>query len=92
MRKLGTAVFGILCLTLLPAASALAQSNLPPPDAGAEVGAEVVTPPGAGAAGLGGTAFTGTDITVWMLVIVGLFVLGVGFLLAARHRAKRARI
>ena len=38
-----------------------------------------------------GTAFTGTDITVWMVVAVALLLLGVGFLLAARRRARGAR-
>lgn len=92
MKKLVVAVFGVLGLTLLSATSALAQSNLPEPDIRGDVvvppGADVVVPPGAGP---GGTAFTGTDITVWMVVAVALLLLGVGLLLAARRRARGAR-
>ena len=90
MKKLGIAVFGVLGLTLLSATSALAQSNLPEPDVRGEVVVpqEVVVPPGADP---GGTAFTGTDITVWMVAAAALLVLGVGLLLAARRRARDAR-
>ena len=42
-------------------------------DVGVPPGGEVVVPPGAGP---GGTAFTGTDIAVWMLVVAALFVIG----------------
>jgi len=93
MKKLGVAVFGVLGLTLLSATSALAQSNIPEPDVLGDVvvppGGDVVVPPGAGP---GGTAFTGTDITVWMLVVAALFVLGVGLLLAAKRRSERAGV
>jgi hypothetical protein len=84
MRRFGIAGLGALSFTLLSAASAFAQSNIPPGD----VGAEVVAPPGAGP---GATAFTGTNITVWMVAAAALFLLGVGFLLAARHRSRGAR-
>jgi LPXTG-motif cell wall-anchored protein len=92
MKKLGVAVFGVLGLTLLSATSALAQSTIPEPDVLGDVvappGADVVIPPGAGP---GGTSFTGTDITVWMVAAAALLVLGVGLLLAARRRARDAR-
>ena len=92
MKKLGVAVFGVLGFTLLSATSALAQSNIPEPDVLGDVvvppGGDVVVPPGAGP---GGTAFTGTDITVWMVIAAALLLLGVGFLLAARRRAREAR-
>jgi LPXTG-motif cell wall-anchored protein len=38
----------------------------------------------------GSTAFTGIDITVWMLAAAALLVLGVGLLFAARRRARSA--
>ena len=92
MKKIATA-FGVLGLTLLSATSALAQSNIPEPDVLGDVvvppGGDVVVPPGAGP---GGTAFTGTDITVWMLVVAALFVMGVGLLLAAKRRSERAGV
>ena len=84
MKKFGIAVFGVVGFTLLSVTSALAQSTLPDPD----VRGEVVVPPGAGP---GGTAFTGTDITVWMIMAAALLLLGVGFLLVARRRARGAR-
>jgi LPXTG-motif cell wall-anchored protein len=91
MKKFGIAVFGVVGFTLLSVTSALAQSTLPDPDVRGEVvvpPGEVVVPPGAGP---GGTAFTGTDITVWMIMAAALLLLGVGFLLVARRRARGAR-
>jgi hypothetical protein len=68
---------------------------LPPPEVAAEVvGAvrneNVVVAPGSRA---GARAFTGTgtQITVWMVAAAALLLLGVGLLIAARQRAKRAR-
>ena len=89
MRRLGIAAVGALIYSLLSAASAFAQSDIPP-EVGGEVvapGGDVVVPPGAS----GGVAFTGTDVAVWMLVAAGLFVVGVAFLIAARRRARRVR-
>ena len=88
MRKFGLVLMGVLGSSLLSVTSALAQSNLPEPDVRGEVVVPVVVPPGADP---GGTAFTGTDITVWMVVAVALLLLGIGFLLAARRRARGAR-
>jgi LPXTG-motif cell wall-anchored protein len=84
MRRLAITVFGVLSFMLLSAASALAQSNIPPD----EVGGEVVVPPGAGP---GATAFTGTNVTVWMVMVVVLLIAGVALLLAARRRARTVR-
>jgi LPXTG-motif cell wall-anchored protein len=83
MKRLTIALAGTISFVLLSAASALAQSNIPQP----EVRGEVVVPPGAQP---GSTAFTGIDITVWMLAAAALLVLGVGLLFAARRRAKSA--
>lgn len=84
MKRLGIAVLGSLSFTLVSAASAFAQSDIPPNVAG-----EVVQPPGADP---GTTAFTGTDITVWMVVAAAMLLLGIGLLLAARRRARGAQI
>jgi LPXTG-motif cell wall-anchored protein len=83
MKRLTIVVVGALSFALLSASSALAQSNIPEP----EVRGEVVVPPGAQS---GSTAFTGIDITVWMLAAAALLVLGVGLLFAARRRARSA--
>jgi LPXTG-motif cell wall-anchored protein len=85
MKKLGIAVLGALCLTLLTAASALAQeggSAIPPGDDNVLPNVVVNAP--------GGVAFTGSQVTVWMVIAVALLAVGVGFLIAARRRAKTA--
>ena len=89
MKKLVTA-FGVLVLTCSQPLRPSLDSNLPEPDVLGEtvVPQEVVVPPGAHP---GAMAFTGTEITVWMVVAAALLLLGVGFLLAARRRARGAR-
>lgn len=85
MKKLGIAVLGALSMTLLTATSALAQeagSAIPPGDDNVlpEV---IVNPPG-------GVAFTGSGVTVWMILAVALLAIGITFLIAARRRARTA--
>jgi LPXTG-motif cell wall-anchored protein len=86
MKKLlGIAVLGALSMTLLTATTALAQSGgsaIPPGDDGVLPHVIVNAP--------GGVAFTGSEITVWMVVAVALLAVGVAFLIAARRRAKTA--
>ena len=91
MKKLAIVVFGAICAPVFLATSALAGSDLTPPHVGGEVVGNVagnVADPGAQA---GALAFTGTQITVWMVAAAALLLLGVGFLVAARQRARRAR-
>jgi hypothetical protein len=86
MKNLGIAVFGALSLTLLTAASALALdggSAIPPGGNDNVLPNVIVNAPG-------GVAFTGSQVAVWMVVAVALFAIGVGFLIAARRRAKAA--
>jgi len=83
MKRLATVVAGTISFALLSASSALAQSNIQEPD----VRGEVVVPPGADP---GSTAFTGIDITMWMLAVAALLVVGLGLLVAARRRARSA--
>jgi LPXTG-motif cell wall-anchored protein len=83
MKRLTIALAGTISFALLSASSALAQSNIQEP----QVRGEVVVPPGAQP---GSTAFTGIDITVWMLAAAALLVLGIGLLFAARRRARSA--
>jgi LPXTG-motif cell wall-anchored protein len=88
MKRLAIVVVGAISFALLSASSALAQSNIPGPQVRGEVVVgEVVVPPGAES---GSTAFTGMDITVWMLAAAALLVLGLGLLFAARRRARSA--
>lgn len=72
-----------LLLAALTAGPALAQADYPPTEAptgvappAADEGAEV--------------AFTGADITLWMVLLVGLVVVGILALFAARRRSKTA--
>ena len=83
MKRLTIVVVGAISLVLVSASSALAQSSIADP----QVRGEVVVPPGAES---GSTAFTGLDITMWMLAVAALLVLGVGLLFAARRRARSA--
>jgi LPXTG-motif cell wall-anchored protein len=83
MKRLTIVVVGAISFALLSASSALAQSSIGDP----QVRGEVVVPPGAQP---GSTAFTGIDITVWMLAAAALLVLGLGLLFAARRRARTA--
>jgi LPXTG-motif cell wall-anchored protein len=76
MKKLVTVVLGAVCLNLLLMAPAFAGSELPPP------AGEVVTPPGAD----GGTAFTGANVTMWMVLAVALLAVGVALFVAGRRR------
>lgn len=80
MKRIVSVVLGAICLNLILMAPALAGSELPPPHA------EVITPPGV----KGTPAFTGADVTVWMVLAVGLLVVGVGFMLAGRRRRRLA--
>lgn len=87
MKRLVTVLIGTLSLVVVSAGSAVAESDIPP-----DVGGDVVVPPGASGGDPAGIAFTGTEVTVWMIVAAVLFVLGVGFLLAARRRARAGSV
>lgn len=83
MRKLGSVLLGTLVLNMVAMVPALADSVVPPPEPPEGI---VVVPPGAD--GVGGLAFTGGDVTVWMVLAMALLVLGVGlFILGRRRRA-----
>jgi hypothetical protein len=91
MKKLVIVALGAICAPVLLSTSALAGSTLTPPEVAAEVVGKVnVAAPGARAGALAFTG-TGTQITVWMVAAAALLLLGVGLLVAARQRAKRAR-
>jgi len=81
MKRLAFIVLGAVSFSVLSAASALAQSNIPP--GGDDVRGEVVTPPG-------GTAFTGGNVTLWMVLAAALLLVGLGMWFAGRRRGKIA--
>lgn len=78
MKRLASVVLGAICLNLILVVPALAGSEVKPP----EPGGTVIRPPGSTDA----TAFTGADITMWMVLAVGLLVVGVALFLAGRRR------
>lgn len=85
MKKFGAVLLGAVSWSLLTMVTAFADSVVTPPD----VGGEVVRPPGAGE-GVGGLSFTGGEVTVWMVLSVGLLLAGVALLIAGRRRRSAA--
>lgn len=95
VKGLGAAILGMTVLVVLLVVPAFAQSDLPSPEASVQptvtqvadapddIAGEVITPPG-------GLAFTGDEVTVWMVIAAGLLVVGSGLLFVARRRAKTA--
>jgi hypothetical protein len=84
-KKLGLLVPSAICLVVLLAVPALAGSELPPPN-DPNVRGLVVQPRGA----TGGIAFTGGNVRMWMVLAVGLLVIGAGLLIAGRRRRANA--
>ena len=93
MKRFGYALVGALSLMLLTAIPALAQgSNLPPPtqdDVGPQV---IVRAPGdvGVVQAPGGVAFTGSEVTLWMVLAAALLAAGVTFYVLGRRRARAA--
>jgi hypothetical protein len=88
VKKVGMVVFGV-SVALFSALPAFAQSDIPPEVGGEVVAPPVIEPPGSGEGA--STAFTGANVTVWMLIVVALLVVGTALLLAGRRRARSAR-
>ena len=88
MKRFGYALIGGLFLTLLTAMPALAQGSGLPPDVGPQV--IVRAPdraPGDVVQAPGGVAFTGSEVTVWMVLAAALLAVGVTFYVLGRRRA-----
>ena len=83
MKRIGIALLAGMALAMSSTATAFAQSDIPP-----DVGGKVVHPPGAAQ---GTTAFTGSNLQVWMLLAAGLLIVGSALLVAARRRARASR-
>lgn len=75
-------MFGVLAtafaMLVIGASSALAQTTYPP-----------TNPPSSVLGGGGGTAFTGSDTSVFAIVAVALLAVGLVALFAARRRSAR---
>ena len=87
MKKLGLVLATTTAFCLAVAAPALAQ--YPPEVEGTSGG----NPPGgtAGGGGAAGTAFTGVDISLWMVLLAVLAVAGVTALILSRRRAASSK-
>jgi LPXTG-motif cell wall-anchored protein len=90
MKKFGYVLIGGLFLTLLTAMPAMAQSVVGPPDE--EVGPQIIVrapnTPGDVVQAPGGVAFTGSEITLWMVLAAALLAVGVTFYVLGRRRAR----
>jgi LPXTG-motif cell wall-anchored protein len=88
MKRFGYALLGGLSLTLLTAMPALAQSVVGPPEE--DVGPQVIVraPGGDVVQAPGGVAFTGSEITLWMVLAAALLAVGVTFFVLGRRRAR----
>jgi LPXTG-motif cell wall-anchored protein len=90
MKRFGYALLGGLFLSLLTAMPALAQSVVGPPDE--DVGPQVIVrapgSPGDVVQAPGGVAFTGSEVTLWMVLAAALLAAGVTFFVLGRRRAR----
>ena len=88
MKRFGYALIGGLFLTLLTAMPAMAEggSNVPgpKPDVGPQV---IVRAPENVVQAPGGVAFTGSEITLWMVLAAALLAVGITFYVLGRRRA-----
>ena len=80
-------LFGVLVMALatlvVGAGAAFAQSNYPPEPAATSSAL-------GGGGSLGGTAFTGSDVSWMAIVAVTLLAAGIGALFVARRRSARS--
>jgi LPXTG-motif cell wall-anchored protein len=87
VKRFGYALIGALSVTLLTAMPALAQSNVPP--GGEDVGPQVIVrAPENVVQAPGGVAFTGSEVTLWMVLAAALLAVGVTFYVLGRRRAR----
>ena len=86
VKRFGFALIGALSVMLLTAMPALAQSNVP--DVGPQVIVRAPGGPGDVVQAPGGVAFTGSEVTLWMVLAAALLAVGVTFYLLGRRRAR----
>lgn len=83
MKRIGAALLAAAGLVLAVAGPALAQASYPPAPPSGET---VVRDPGTGE-----LAFTGAEISLWMIIAVALIVVGAVAVLLGRRRAAATR-
>ena len=89
MKRFGYALLAALSLTLLTAMPALAQSSVVGEPVESDVGPQVIVrAPGDVVQAPGGVAFTGSEITLWMVLATALLAVGVAFYVLGRRRAR----
>jgi membrane protein DedA with SNARE-associated domain len=90
MKRFGYTLLSALSLTLLTAMPALAQSNVPEPqqDVGPQVIVRAPGGPGEVVQAPGGVAFTGSEITLWMVLAAALLAVGVTVYVLGRRRGR----
>jgi hypothetical protein len=84
MRKTAISLGGALVMCLTAAMPALADSSIPQPSAGPDVLGT------GGTAGAGGTAFTGSSMSLALIALAVFVIAGVSFLALRRLRAPAA--
>ena len=86
MKKLGLVLATATVFCLAVAAPALAKY---PPEVEGTSGGNA--PGAAGGGGAAGTAFTGVDVSLWMVLLAVLAVAGVTALIMSRRRAAASK-
>lgn len=86
MKKLGLVLATATVYCLAVAAPALAQY---PPEVEGTSGGD--SPGTAGGGGAAGTAFTGVDVSLWMVLLAVFAVAGVTALILSRRRAAASK-
>lgn len=88
MRRIGATLLGTAGLVLAAAGPALAQASYPPAPPAGEI---IVQDPGTGGLGTSELAFTGAEISLWMIIAAALIVVGALAVLLGRRRAAATR-
>lgn len=86
MKKLGLVLATAMVFCLVVAAPALAKY---PPEVEGTSGGNA--PGAAGGGGAAGTAFTGVDVSLWMVLLAVFAVVGVTALILSRRRATASK-
>jgi hypothetical protein len=88
MKKLGLVLATAMVFCLVVAAPALAKY---PPEVEGTSGGSGNAPGAAGGGGAAGTAFTGVDVSLWMVLLAVFAVVGVTALILSRRRAAASK-
>ena len=88
MKKLGLVLATAIVFCLVVAAPALAKY---PPEVEGTSGGNGNAPGAAGGGGTAGTAFTGVDVSLWMVLLAVFAVAGVTALILSRRRVAASK-